>query len=382
MNKTIPYGRQSINSNDINQIIKVASGNYLTTGPKIIEFEKKIKSYTKAKYVSVCNSGTSALYLALKSINIKTNDIIIMPAVNFIASYNVCKILNAKIFLTDVDSLTGRMRPWHILDCIKKNKIKKIKAIITMHLGGDPGNVTEFFKLKKRFKCFLIEDACHALGSEYLYNKKKYKVGSAKHVDLSTFSFHPIKTITTCEGGAVTTNNKLLFKKISLFKSHGIVRSKFSHWKYNVVSPGLNFRLSDLNCALGISQMNRINKFIKERENIAKFYIKNFEKFKGLLNFSKIKSSKNSWHLFIINIDFKNLQQKDSFFKFLKKNNVYVQFHYIPIYKFSLAKNLKKMSGCEKYHKSAVSLPIYCGLKKKQQLKIIKLVIGFLKKII
>ena len=125
MNKTIPYGRQSINSNDINQIIKVASGDYLTTGPKIIEFEKKIKNYTKAKYASVCNSGTSALYLALKSINIKTNDIIIMPAVNFIASYNVCKILNAKIFLTDVNSLTGRMRPWHILDCIKKTKLKK-----------------------------------------------------------------------------------------------------------------------------------------------------------------------------------------------------------------------------------------------------------------
>ena len=380
MKKLIPYGRQSIGSKDISAIVKTTKSDYLTTGPKVIEFEKEIRKYTGSRYAAVCNSGTSALHLAFLSIGIKAGDIVIMPSINFIASFNICKMLKAKIYLSDVDGVTGKMGPKNILDCIKKNKIKRIKAIVTMHLGGRPDNVIELHKLKKKYRCFIIEDSCHALGSEYFYQNKKLKIGCAKHADISTFSFHPIKSITTSEGGAVTTNNTKLFKKIYLLKSHGIIRSRLGHWSYNVKTPGYNFRLSDLSCSLGLSQLRRLDFFIRKRERVAKIYEDNFKKYSHYIKFQKITKSKNSWHLYVVNIKFNSFKQKNNFFKYLKKNNVLAQFHYIPIYNFTIAKNFKKMPGSELYFKTALSLPIFVDLKKTQQLKIVKLVLNFIKK--
>ena len=150
-----------------------------------------------------------------------------MPAVNFISSFNICQIFQAKIILADVDPSTGRMRPEDVEDIIKKNKLKKIKAIITMHLGGAQENVIKFYNLKKKYNCFLIEDACHAFGSKYKYKNRNFKIGCAKHADISTFSFHPIKSITTAEGGALTTNNKRIYEKASLLKSHGMKKVRY-----------------------------------------------------------------------------------------------------------------------------------------------------------
>ncbi len=379
MNKMIPYGKQFIDKDDIDNIGKTLKGNFLTTGPLVEKFENKINSFLNSKYSIVCNSGTSAIHLACLAVDIKKDDIVIMPAINFISFFNICNILGAKIKLADVDPETGRMRPEDVNDCIKKNNLKKIKAIIIMHLGGAQDHAIEFYKLKKKYKCFLIEDACHAFGSNYKYKKKNLKIGCAKHVDISTFSFHPIKSITTAEGGAITTNVKKFYDKTRLLRSHGLLRSSLrKHWDYDIVSSGYNFRLSDLNCSLGISQLNKINYFINQRKKIAKFYNKIFRSKKINIQYPSIKSGQNAWHLYIVMIKFNTLSQKDSFFSYMKNNGIIVQFHYKPIYKFKIGKKFKKLSGCEIYNKTAVSLPIYVELNEKAQIKIVNLISNFL----
>lgn len=383
MKKIIPYGRQNIDTQDIREVCNTLKSDFLTTGNKVIEFENKLKNFTKANYVATCNSGTSALYLSMLAIDLKKDDNVIIPAINFIASYNACKILNANVYLADVDPVTGQMTPETLIECIKINKIKKIKLIISMYLSGNALNVKKLYKIKKKYNCFLIEDACHALGSEYKEGIKKIKVGSCKHSDICTFSFHPIKSITTAEGGAITTNSKKIIDKIFLLRSHGIVRSnKEKHWHYDVKTYGYNFRLSDFNCALGISQLKKINTFISFRKKVAKFYIQKLKKIKENLILPDMGKTTNSWHLFLVSINFKKIKKnKELFFKFMKNNGVIVQYHYIPLYRFSITKNkYKKLKNAEIYFNNAVSMPIFYKFKKKQQLKVLTLLNNFLKK--
>ena len=370
----IPYGRQFVDRNDIKEVSKALKEDLITTGSYVKKFENKISKFFKVKYALSCSNGTAALHLAFMAINLKKNDVVIMPAINFIASYSMAKFMNAEIYLADVDSLTGQMTPGTLIDCINKNKITKIKAVVTMYLGGYPENVIEFYKIKKKYKFFLIEDACHALGAQYFYNKKFIPIGSCKHSDITTFSLHPVKTITSGEGGLVTTNNRLIYKQISLLRSHGIERNKKFHWKYNISRPSFNYRLSDLSCALALSQLKKINKFINYRKKIFNFYINHLKKNNKFISLPNYASAKPSYHLFLISINFKNTKEKDEFLKFLKKENIYCQIHYIPIYKFKLLKkkiNLNLFLGSDKYFKNNISLPIFYNLETSLQKKII-----------
>jgi dTDP-4-amino-4,6-dideoxygalactose transaminase len=301
--KLTPYGRQFIDNKDIYYVSNALKNNLITTGPYVKKFEDKIQNILTAKYVISCNSGTAALHLALKAINLKNNDVIIMPAINFIAAYNMARLMNAKIFLADVDPFTGQMTPKTLLECVKQNKLKKIKAIVTMYLGGYPENVINFFNLKKRLKCFLIEDACHALGSKYYFNKKLISVGSCKHSDISTFSFHPVKTITSGEGGAVLTNNKFFYDRMITLRSHGIIKDSNYHWKYNLNEGGYNYRLSDINCALGYSQLKKINKCINYRKKIFNFYKLKLEKVKNLISLPFYIKKKQTFLSFVYNFN-------------------------------------------------------------------------------
>jgi len=382
--KIIPYGRQYIDIEDIRIVTKSLKQDLITTGSYVKKFESKFSKFFKVKYAVSCNSGTSALHLALMAINIKKNDVIIMPAINFIAVYNMAKLMNAKIFLADVDSLTGQMTPKTLLECIKSNKLKKIKAIVTMYLGGYPENVIEFYNIKKKFNCYLIEDACHALGSKYLYKKDYLSIGSCKHSDISTFSLHPVKTITTGEGGIVTTDNKVFYKKILSLRSHGIVKNNKCHWKYNLSTSGFNYRLSDINCALGLGQLKKINKFINYRKKIFNIYKNELKKIINIANLPFYKISKPSYHLFLISFNFKKIKSnKDKLIKFLRKNNIFCQYHYIPIYKFKLFNqklNLNFYKGAETYYKNTISLPIFYDLNFSLQNKIINKIKFFLNK--
>jgi dTDP-4-amino-4,6-dideoxygalactose transaminase len=382
--KTIPYGRQYIDSRDIKSVSQALKQNLITTGNYVKKFEDKISKFLKAKYVASCNSGTSALHLAFMAIDLKKNDIIIMPAINFIAAYNMAKLMNAKIFLADVDSLTGQMTPETLLNCIKLNKLKKIKAIVTMYLGGYPENVIEFCNIKKKLKCYLIEDACHALGAKYLYNKQYFPIGCCNHSDISTFSLHPVKTITTGEGGLVTTNNKILYNRIVSSRSHGIHKDKNFHWKYSINESGFNYRLSDINCALGLSQLKKINKFLNYRKRISNIYNLELKKINNKITLPLYKRRKPSYHLFLISINFKKIRStKDKFLKFLRKNNILCQYHYIPIYRFKLFNqkiNLNSYKGAEFCYRNTISLPIFYGLSIRFQRKIINKIKVFLNK--
>jgi dTDP-4-amino-4,6-dideoxygalactose transaminase len=380
--KIIPYGRQFIDNEDKRLILLSLKEDLITTGNYVKKFEKSVSNLFGSKYSISCSSGTAALHLAFLSINLKKNEIVIMPAINFIASYSMARMLNAKIFLADVDPLTGQMTPKTLLDCIKKNKLKKIKAIVTMYLGGYPENVIEFYKIKKKLNCYLIEDACHAMGARYAYKEKYLYVGSCYHSDISTFSLHPVKTITAGEGGIITTNNKDIFNKIISLRSHGIDKNKNFHWKYNISKAGFNYRLSDINCALALSQLNKISKFIDFRKSIFKFYKKNLEEKNSLINFPFFKKNKPSYHLFLISINFLKIKsKKDKFLKFLKKNNIFCQYHYIPIYKFKLFDkkiNLSFYKGAEIYYKNTISLPIFYNLSLILQRKIINKIKTFI----
>ena len=193
MTNKIYYGKQSINNKDLKAVNNSLKKRMITNGSYVERFENLCKSKLKAKFAITCNSGTSALFLAFLAIGLKKNDVVIMPAVNFIASANMAKVSGAKIYFADIDYNTGQINPQSIIDCLKKNKIKKVKAIISMYMGGYPRFIKDLYRLKKKLNCYLIEDACHAFGASYEINKKKFTIGSCLHSDICTFSFHPLK---------------------------------------------------------------------------------------------------------------------------------------------------------------------------------------------
>ena len=380
--KKIPYGKQFIDKRDKISVLRSLSNDLITTGPHVKKFEQKIKKYLKCKYSYVCSSGTAAIHLAMLSINLKKDDVILMPAVNFIASYNMAKTMQLKVYLVDVDEYTGQITPIKIEECIKKNKLKKVKALVLMYHGGFPESTKNFYDLKKRYKFFIIEDACHALGSEYNFRAKFFKVGSCSHADISTFSLHPLKTITSGEGGIITTNNLKIAKNIKLYRNHGISRNTKKYWKYDILRFGFNYRLSDINCALGLSQLDKINIFVKRRKKIYERYVHELKNFHPALIVPKYsKTNKPSFHLFLINIMFKKIKKnKDHFMKYLIKNNILAQQHYIPIYKFKVYKKISShFPGSEKYFKNSVSIPIFVNLNNNDQNKIIATIKNYFK---
>ena len=377
----IPYGRQYIDNQDIKFVSKALKQDLITTGDYVKEFENQIKKLVQSKFVISCSSATAGLHLALKAISVQKNDVIIMPAINFIAVYSMSRLLGAKIFLADVDPITGQMTPKTLTECILKNNLKKIKVIITMYLGGYPENIMEFYDIKKKYKCFLIEDACHAFGARYQFKNKKLYIGSCKHSDIAIFSLHPVKTITAGEGGIVTTNNKIIANKVLILRSHGIERNKNKHWEYNIKDFGFNYRLSDINSALGLSQLCKIKKFINFRYKI----YKNYQNF--LMNSRHIilpkynKYNKSAYHLFLISIKNNSKLTKEKFFNFLKKNKIFAQYHYIPIYRFAFFKkkiNYKKFPNSEYYYKHSLSIPLFYNLSLKKQTYVLNKINVFL----
>ena len=378
--KFIPYNKQNINQSDINNVTKALKQSLITTGPLVAKFDNKISKLLDSKYAVSCSSGTAALHLSLMSLQLKKKDIVIMPAVNFVAIYNISKLLELDVFLADVDPVSGQMTPKTLVECIKKNRLKNIKVIITMYLGGYPENIPEFYKIKKKLNCYLVEDACHALGAKYFFGKRLHYVGSCKHSDIAAFSFHAVKTITTGEGGAITTNNKKIYKNIQNLRSHGITKDKNEYWKYQINKPGLNYRLSDINCALGLSQLSRMNSFIAYRKKVFNYYQKSLAPYNKIIDvFSYDKKNKSSYHLFIISINFKKIKSsKDKFITYLRKHGFLTQYHYIPIYKFNFFEKKTYLKNSEYYYKNTVSLPIYYNFKFKEQKKFINLIKIFL----
>lgn len=384
MTKLIPYGSQFIDKLDILEVKRALKQNLITTGSYVSKVENSFKNFFNSKFAIVCNNGTSALFIALKAIGVKSGDVIIVPAINFVALNNVALLLNLKCYLADIEMTSGQISFATVQECIKINKLKKIKAICPMYLGGNVANINDIVKLKYLHKCFIIEDACHALGSSYILRNKKYKVGQCAHSDISTFSLHPVKTITSGEGGIISTNSKRLYEKMKIIRNHGMfVDKRSANKKYNIVTNTLNFRLSDINCALAYSQIKKIKKFVKKRNSIASFYndkIKHKQQYFTPL--VKNNFSHNSWHLYQIILDKKYKEYRDELIRFFLKKKIITQIHYLPIYKHSIFKNLKSknLRNSWFFYKRVISLPIFYQLNRKKQERIVSILIDFFRK--
>lgn len=361
------YNKQHIDNKDIQSVSKSVKDDLITNGLKVKKFESLLKKELNAKFAIACNSGTSALHLSLMAINLQKGDCVIIPSVNFIASYAMSKLMGARVFFADISHKNGQTSPELIEKCIKKNNLKNIKLIITMYLGGAPENINDFYKLKKKYKCFIIEDACHAFGASYIIGKKNYKVGCSRHCDLSTFSFHPVKSITTGEGGAITTNNKKFADKIKVLRSHGILRNPKNYFTYDIEELSNNYRISDINCALGISQIMKLKKIIKRRKILYNYYCSKFKPLRKYIDIPSINNCNSAHHLMLISLKNFNLSKKILLIRYLNKNNIFPQFHYIPLYRFKAVKRINNGKfdkiGSEKFFSSFLSLPLYYDLK-------------------
>ena len=372
----ISYGRQSINKKDISSVIKVLKSDWLTTGPEVIKFEKKISRIVNAKYTTVVNSATSALHIACLALGIKKNDKVWTTSNTFVSSINSALFCGAKIDLIDInlEDFNIDVKKLHKkLKLAKKNK-KLPKVLIVVHFAGHPCDLKEIYKLSKIYKFKIIEDASHALGSIYLGSK----IGSCKYSDITVFSFHPVKMITTGEGGSVTCNDKYIDAKVKSYRSHGIVYSnkeKNRPWMFYQKYLGFNYRLNDIQASLGISQLKKLKVFIKKRNNIARFYN---QKLKNLpLQLPVVHPKRlSTFHLYVVLIK-KNKKKinRDFFYKLLLKKNIKLNIHYIPIYRHPYFKKLgfnnNKFQNNEIYFKQAISLPIYPDLSKHQLNKIV-----------
>jgi len=382
--KTIPYGHQSINNRDINAVIKVLKSDWITQGSCVDLFEKKLAQYCGAKYAVVVSSGTAALHLACLAAGMKKGDEALTSPITFLATSNAVLYTGAKPVFVDVDEDTANIK----IEAIKKNITGKTKAILPVHFAGLPCNMREIGAIAKKHRLMVIEDASHAVGAKYKVGGKLLKVGSCWHSDMCIFSFHPVKHITTGEGGAITTNNRQLYEKLKALRSHGVYQDeqvkKRGVWFYEMRDLGFNYRLTDLQCALGISQLTRINKFVSNRKKIAKEYCKAFKGVDGLQIPFEHKDYISSWHLFVLKIDFKKFNMtRNALMKKLKKKGVGTQVHYIPVYQQPYYRRLKlgnrNCPNAEKYYRECLSIPIFPEMSISDVRKVIKTIKQVLK---
>ena len=346
----IAYSRQSIGEDDINAVTETLKGDFLTGGSKVEEFEKALGDYLGIKYVCVMNSATSALHVAYKSIDLSDKNQIITTPISFCATSNTALMCSATPIFCDVKS-NGNIDERKIEELITS----KTKAIVPVDFGGNPVEIDKIREVCDKYNLYLIEDCAHALGSEI----NGQKVGNK--ADISIFSFHAIKPITTCgEGGAIATNNKELYEKAKLLRSHGIVKKQV--WNSDMTELGYNYRLSDVACALGISQLKKLDSFIEKRAKIAKYYD---ERFQNNAYFFPIKIPlhvKSTYHLYPILLDRSLWCVKEDIFEALHKKGIGAQVHYKPIYKFSYYKERfgeQKLQNAEEFYKAELSIPCH-----------------------
>ncbi|MGA2418072.1 MAG: UDP-4-amino-4,6-dideoxy-N-acetyl-beta-L-altrosamine transaminase [Candidatus Staskawiczbacteria bacterium] len=367
MEKIIPYGHQWTDNSDIKEVVKVLKSDWLTQGPKIKEFEKAVARYCKVKYAVAVSSGTSALYLAYAASGIKSGDEVITTPLTFAATANMIFFCGAKPVFADIEKDTLNIDPKEI----EKKITSETKAIAVVDFSGHPCDYDEIFKIAKKHKLLVIEDACHALGAEY----KGKKIGS--FTDMTILSFHPVKHITTGEGGMILTNNKNFYEKLKILRNHGIVKwPKKGSWYYEIENPSFNCRITDIQCALGLSQSKKIGQFIKRRREIVAIYNEAFKNIKEIIIPIEKDYAKSSWHIYPIQVP---AADRRRIFEALQENGIGVQVHYMPLHLHPFYKNkFGYKEGdfpiAEEYYERAITLPLFPKMTNEQVHRVIKTV--------
>ena len=366
----LPYGRQTITQADIDSVVQTLNSPFLTQGPVVPQFEKSVADKVGARYGVACNSATSALHVACMAFGLTKGSILWTSPITFVASSNCALYCGASVDFIDINPATG------LLD-ISKLKEKLIHAreseclpdvVVPVHLGGTSCDMESIYELSRDFGFYVLEDASHAIGGKY---NDSY-VGSCKYSDACIFSFHPVKIITSGEGGMLLTNNQSIAKASSLLRSHGITKdsSAFQYpstnpWYYEQQSLGFNYRLTDIQAALGLSQLERLDDIVSRRHQIFEYYCSALRDFKGVSLLDIPENSYSSFHLVVLQVD-TSIYKHDSVFKCLRSLGIGVQLHYLPVHLQPYYQNLGFKNGdfphSEHYAKSSFSLPVYPGL--------------------
>lgn len=370
----IPYGRQSISDADIEAVVAVLKSDYLTQGQAVPAFEQGLADYCQVPHVVACSNGTTALHLACAVLDIGAQDTVWVSAVSFVASANCVRYCNANVDFVDVDPATGNLDvvalDKKLQQAVRTHSLPK--ALIAVHLAGQPCDLEEIGALCRQYGIVLIEDACHALGAHY----QGSPIGSCRHSDMTVFSFHPVKPITTAEGGAVTTRDQVLADKLRLYRSHGITRDPQAllmpspgEWYYEQQLLGFNYRLTDIQAALGLSQLSRLDQFITQRRELARRY----DALLSLLPVQPLQQSNNrqsGYHLYVIQV-----AERDQVFARLRAAGIGVNVHYIPIpaqpYYRGLGHNPADYPGAQAYYQGAISLPLFPALTLSEQQQVV-----------
>ena len=378
----IPYARQNISEEDIDEVVKVLKSDYLTQGPKVPEFESEVAKYCSSSYAVAVNSGTSALHIAYLALGVGIGDYVWTSPITFVATANAALYCGAKVDFVDIDPFTNNMCPIRLEEKLKQAEVdrKLPKVVVPVHLSGQPSHLKEIYELSKKYSFKVVEDASHAIGARY----NESPVGSCEYSDICVFSFHPVKIITSGEGGMALTNNLDYAQKMSRLRSHGITRdSEFmtnkpdGGWFYEQLELGFNYRMTDIQAALGLSQFKRIDQFTKERHKISSLY-NELINHKGIDLNQDIKGSYSSKHLFIIRINPDFPFNRAQLYRSFSEEGILVNVHYRPVYKQEYYEqfqhNALDYKESENYYREALSIPMYVGLSESQIEQVVEVI--------
>jgi UDP-4-amino-4,6-dideoxy-N-acetyl-beta-L-altrosamine transaminase len=380
----IPYSRQDINQQDIDAVISVLHSNYLTQGPMVPKFELTVSNYCGAKFAVAVNSATSALHIACLALGVGKGDIVWTTANTFVASANCAIYCGASVDFIDIDSKTYNLSVARLAEkLVQAERDGKLpKVVIPVHFCGQSCDMASIYALSQKYGFKLIEDASHAIGGKY----KGEPIGNCRYSHITIFSFHPVKLITTGEGGMAVTNDEVLAKYLRVFRSHGIsshpldmyARPAGEIWNYQQIDLGFNYRMTDIEAALGLSQMKRLDSFVAKRHGIAKIYDEKLTDLPIQLS-EQIPDAYSAHHLYTVRIkQNKNNISQRQLYDFMQSAAINVNLHYIPVYRQPYYEAMGFQQGycpeAEKYYKETLSIPIYPGLTEEEQHKVIRVI--------
>jgi UDP-4-amino-4,6-dideoxy-N-acetyl-beta-L-altrosamine transaminase len=379
-NKPIPYGRQHITQDDIDAVIETLQSDFLTQGPKVAEFEQAFASYVGARYAVAVSNGTAALHLCAMALGVNEESRVITTPITFVASANCVRYCGGTVEFADIDPATALLDINKVRALLESKPKGYYTGMIPVDFAGNTVNLEEFRKLADEYGLWLIEDACHAPGGYFTDSKgQKQLCGNGNYADLAIFSFHPVKHIATGEGGMITTNDEALYQKLLLYRTHGITRDpqlleeNHGGWYMEMQELGYNYRIPDMLCALGVSQLKRADAGLARRRGIAKIYDASFANAEGIevLQTSPEAMQGDSetghaYHLYVIKV-----ADRKGLYDFLRTHNIFAQVHYIPAHTMPYYRNLGYKKGdfpvAEAYYNECLSLPMYPSLTAEEQ---------------